>query len=283
MTKLTLPDLAGKAVLITGASTGIGAALARAFAAQGALVSINYHSSEAAAKALLQEIEAAGGKAMLVKGDVTKPAECADIVAKTAERFGRIDGLINNAGLMLGRVPSLEADEAHVEAVIALNVRSVISVTRFAKPWLARQGGFVINTTSIAARNGGGGGAVLYAASKGFVSTLTKGLVEGTDRGENPRQRRRARRHRDAVPRALQQRRGDGGDAQDRPDGPRGNAGGLRRRVSVPRLGGAERLRHRPDHRGQRRPVDAVRAGSVRPVSSAAIDSAGSNRLPPRS
>jgi len=178
MTKLTLPDLAGKAVLITGGSTGIGAALARAFAAQGALVSINFHSSEAAAKALLKEIEAAGGGAMLVKGDVTKPADCADIVAKTAERFGRIDGLINNAGLMLGRVPSLEADEAHVEAVIALNVRSVITVTRLAKPWLARQGGFVINTTSIAARNGGGGGAVLYAAAKGFVSTLTKGQAK---------------------------------------------------------------------------------------------------------
>ena len=178
MAKLTLPDLAGKAVLITGGSTGIGAALARAFAAQGALVSINYHSSEAAAKTLLKEIETAGGKAMLVKGDVTKPADCADIVAKTAERFGRIDGLINNAGLMLGRVPSLEADEAHVEAVIALNVRSVITVTRFAKSWLARQGGFVINTTSIAARNGGGGGAVLYAAAKGFVSTLTKGQAK---------------------------------------------------------------------------------------------------------
>jgi 3-oxoacyl-[acyl-carrier protein] reductase len=175
MAKLTIPDLAGKAVLITGASTGIGAVLARAFAAQGSMVAINYHASEAAAKGLLKDIEAGGGKAMLVKGDVTKPADCSDIVAKTAERFGRIDGLINNAGLMLGRVNSLEVDEAHVDAVIALNVRSVIAVTRYARPWLARQGGFVINTSSIAARNGGGGGAVLYAAAKGFVSTLTKG------------------------------------------------------------------------------------------------------------
>jgi len=176
--KLTIPDLAGKAVLVTGASTGIGAALARAFAAQGSAVAINYYSSVAAAEALVGEIELAGGLALLVKGDVTKPEACADIVAKTAERFGRLDGLINNAGLMLGRVPSLEAEEAHVEAVIALNVRSVISVTRFAKPWLARQGGFVINTTSIAARNGGGGGAVLYAAAKGFVSTLTRGQAK---------------------------------------------------------------------------------------------------------
>jgi 3-oxoacyl-[acyl-carrier protein] reductase len=173
--KLAIPDLAGKAVLITGASTGIGAALARAFAAQGSMVAINYHSSEAAARSLLGEIEQAGGRALLVKGDVTKPEDCARIVAETVERFERLDGLINNAGLMLGRVPSLEADDAHVEAVIALNVKSVIAVTRAARPWLARQGGFVVNTTSIAARNGGGGGAVLYAAAKGFVSTITKG------------------------------------------------------------------------------------------------------------
>ena len=173
--RLVIPDLADKVVLITGASTGIGAALARGFAGQGAKVAINYHSSESAARALLFEIEGGGGTAMLARGDVTKPEDCAAIVAATAERFGRIDGLINNAGLMLGRVPSLEADEAHIGAVIDLNVRSVISVTRAARPWLARQGGFVINTTSIAARNGGGSGAVLYAAAKGFVSTLTRG------------------------------------------------------------------------------------------------------------
>jgi 3-oxoacyl-[acyl-carrier protein] reductase len=173
--KLSIPDLAEKVVLITGSSTGIGAALARAFAAQGSLVAINYNASEAAATSLLSEIKDAGGKAMLVRGDVTKPADCKDIVARTAEHFGRIDGLINNAGLMLGRVPSLEAEDEHINAVIDLNVRSVISVTRAAKPWLEQRGGFVINTTSIAARNGGGGGAVLYAAAKGFVSTLTRG------------------------------------------------------------------------------------------------------------
>src|SRR5271156_4647080 len=142
------------------------------------MVAINYHSSEAAARSLLGEIEKAGGQALLVKGDVTKPQDCARIVAETAERFQRLDGLINNAGLMLGRVNSLDADDAHVEAVIALNVKSLISVTRAAKPWLARQGGFVVNTTSIAARNGGGGGAILYAAAKGFVSTITRGLAK---------------------------------------------------------------------------------------------------------
>ena len=176
--KLTIPDLSGKAVLITGASTGIGAALSRAFAAQGVKVAINYLSSEAAAKNVLAEIETAGCEAMLVRGDVTKPEICNEIVARAAERFGAIDGLINNAGLMLGRVPTLEASEDHITDVIDLNVRSVISMTRAARPWLARNGGFVINTTSIAARNGGGGGAVLYAAAKGFVTTLTRGQAK---------------------------------------------------------------------------------------------------------
>ena len=76
---------------------------------------------------------------------------------------------------MLGRVHSLEASDEHVQAVIDLNSRSIIWVTRAATPWLERQGGFVINTTSIAARNGGAGGAIIYAAAKGFVSTITKG------------------------------------------------------------------------------------------------------------
>ncbi len=173
--KLTIPDLAGKVVLITGASTGIGAALARAFSAQGARVAINYHSSEAAAKALDGELRSAGAKPLLVRGDVTDAQACARIVNETGDHFGRIDGLINNAGLMLGRLPSLEASDEHISNVIDLNIRSVLSVTRAAAPWLERQGGFVINTTSIAARNGGGGGAVLYAAAKGFVSTLTRG------------------------------------------------------------------------------------------------------------
>jgi 3-oxoacyl-[acyl-carrier protein] reductase len=173
--QMVIPDLHGKSVLITGASTGIGAALARAFAAQGAKVGVNYHSSEGPAKALVAEIEASGGKALLLKGDVTLARDCEAMTAATAEAFGGIDGLVNNAGLMLGRVDSLQATDEHISAVFDLNARSVISMTRAARPWLARRGGFVINTTSIAARNGGANGAMLYAAAKGFVSTLTHG------------------------------------------------------------------------------------------------------------
>jgi 3-oxoacyl-[acyl-carrier protein] reductase len=173
--RLVIPDLAGKAVLVTGGSTGIGAAVARGFGEQGSRVAIGYHSSAEKAHALVSEIKAAGGEAVAVKGDVSDPKACAEIVAETTSRFGRLDGLINNAGLMLGRVHSLEASDEHVQAVIDLNSRSIIWVTRAATPWLERQGGFIINTTSIAARNGGAGGAIIYAAAKGFVSTITKG------------------------------------------------------------------------------------------------------------
>jgi 3-oxoacyl-[acyl-carrier protein] reductase len=172
---IRIPDLAGKAVLITGASTGIGAALARAFAAQGARIALHYNASGAAAEALLAEITGSGAEALLVQGDVAADGGSERVVEAAASHFGRLDGLINNAGGMLGRVRTAEMTDAHYARVMDLNARSVLAATRAAHPWLRRQGGFIINTTSIAARNGGGGGAILYAASKGFVSTLTRG------------------------------------------------------------------------------------------------------------
>ena len=177
--RLTIPDLAGKRVLITGASTGIGAELAKAFAAQGARVAVPYNSSEEPAKAVVKAIADAGGSAVLVKGDVSDPDVTRKIVAEAAEKLGGLDGLINNAGLMLGRVPLAEWTDAHYDAVLDLNARSVVVATQAAVPHLKKSGGgFIINTTSIAARNGGGGGAVLYAASKGFVSTITRGFAK---------------------------------------------------------------------------------------------------------
>lgn len=172
---IRIPDLDGKAVLITGASTGIGAALVRAFAAQGAHVAIHYNESLQAASDLLAEVEGSGGRAVLVQGDVSADGVTERVVEEAANHFGRLDGLINNAGGMLGRMTTAEMTDAHYERVMDLNARSVLAATRAAHPWLRKQGGFIINTTSIAARNGGGNGAILYAASKGFVSTITRG------------------------------------------------------------------------------------------------------------
>lgn len=175
---VTIADLAGKAVLITGASTGIGACLARAFAAQGALVGLHYHSSETAAKDVASAITAAGGTVFLVRGDVSKTPETIRVVEETAAHFGRLDGLINNAGLMLGRVPYAEMTDEQIDAVLDLNVRSVMMASKAAIPWLKRQGGFIINTSSVAARNGAGGGAGLYGSAKAFVSNYTRGLAK---------------------------------------------------------------------------------------------------------
>ncbi len=172
---LKIPDLADRAVLVTGASTGIGAAVAKAFAAQRARVAIHYNESAAAAEVLLDSIRQAGGEAVLVQGDMSRPGESERVVEAAAAKLGGLDGLINNAGGMLGRIPTAEVDDGHYARVMDLNARSVLAATRAAVPFLKQRGGFVINTTSIAARNGGGNGAILYAAAKGFVSTITRG------------------------------------------------------------------------------------------------------------
>lgn len=178
MTKLAIPDLAGKAVLVTGASTGIGAALARAYAAQKCHVALHYNASRAPAEAVAESIRDDGGEVFLVQGDFSIPADVERVVEESANHFGRLDGLVNNAGGMLGRVAYADQDEAHYDAVMNLNARSVLTASRKAIPWLKRQGGFIINTSSIAARNGAGGGAGLYGSSKAFVSNVTRGMAK---------------------------------------------------------------------------------------------------------
>lgn len=178
LSKLVVPDLAGKAVLVTGGSTGIGAALVSAYAAQGCSVGLHYNESREAAEGLADRLKDGGADIFVVQGDMSTGAEARRVVEETAGHFGRLDGLVNNAGGMLGRVPYAVLEEAHYERVMDLNCRSVVEASRAAVPWLRKQGGFIVNTSSVAARNGGGNGAGLYASAKAFVSNYTRGLAK---------------------------------------------------------------------------------------------------------
>jgi 3-oxoacyl-[acyl-carrier protein] reductase len=172
-------DLKGKVVLVTGASTGIGAAAALAFAREGCKVVIHYNASEDAARAVAAEARKLGADTLLARGDVTHEADVKRIVAESLAAFGRIDVLINNAGGMLGRVRIEDYTVQHIDRVLALNCTQVALFMREVVPGMRRQkSGNVINVTSIAARHGGGGGAILYAGAKGFVSAVTHGWAK---------------------------------------------------------------------------------------------------------
>lgn len=176
-TGLRIPDLLGRAVLVTGSSTGIGAAVARGFGAQGARVAVHGHSHPEAAEAVAASIRNAGGTASVVTGDVRSAAACAALVAEAHRVLGGLDVLVNNAGGMVERRPVREIDDAFYDGVVDLNARSVFACSRAALPFMEAGGGAIISTTSLAARSGGGGRSVLYAASKAFVSTFTRGLA----------------------------------------------------------------------------------------------------------
>ncbi|WP_421992638.1 SDR family NAD(P)-dependent oxidoreductase [Roseococcus sp.] len=172
-------DLAGKTVLVTGSSTGIGAAVARAFGAQGARVAVHGNSSLAAAEEVAAAIRAAGGEAVVLQADLRDLGECGRLVRDAQAAFGRLDILVNNAGGVVARKPIRDVEDELYQSIVELNARSVFGCSRAALPFMEAQGGgAIVSTTSLAARNGGGGRSVLYAASKGFVSTFTRGLAK---------------------------------------------------------------------------------------------------------
>lgn len=169
----------GQIAMVTGSSTGIGAAIAQAFAASGAKVAVHYNRSEAEANSVAAAIEAAGGDVFLVQADVTIPEQVKRLVDQTMNRFGRIDVLINNAGALVERRAVHEVDDDLYNYIMDVNITQTFQVCRLVIPIMQKQGhGNIINLTSIAARNGGGGGSVLYASAKAAVSTFTRGLAK---------------------------------------------------------------------------------------------------------
>lgn len=161
--------LAGKRVLVTGASRGIGAAAARAFAAAGCRLALHHRGEPGEA--------AAHADAALVQGDFGSMEEVRRVVAKAVAALGGLDVLVNNAGHMLGRIPLAAMTDEDLDRAFDLNARSVVAACRAALPALAASGGSIINVTSISARTGGSPGSSLYSASKAFVATFTRSLA----------------------------------------------------------------------------------------------------------
>lgn len=167
-----------KLAIVTGGGRDIGRSISLRLAAEGAKVVINYRSDEAAAQDTLAAVEAAGGTALLHRADVTKADAVAGLVAAAADfGGGTIDVLVNCAGGMVARKTLADMDEAFFDTVMDLNFKSAFLVTKAALPHLAK-GSAIVNLSSLAARDGGGPGASIYAASKGALTTLTRGWAK---------------------------------------------------------------------------------------------------------
>jgi 3-oxoacyl-[acyl-carrier protein] reductase len=168
-------QLAGKVALVTGGSRGIGAAIVRRLASDGANVAFSYAASEDRAKALAAEIEKAGGTALPIKADSADADAVKAAVAQTIDRFGRIDILVNNAGIHIGGVAD-DYNIADFDRMIAVNVRAVFVAVQAALPHMG-EGSRIITTGSITADRSGFAGSSVYSMTKGAVAAMTRGLA----------------------------------------------------------------------------------------------------------
>jgi len=171
-------ELVGRRILVTGASSGIGAAAAEAFGACGASVAVHYNANAAGAESTRSAIEKAGGRAFVLRQDLTERGAGRKLVEEAARELGGLDLLVNNAGDMLARRPLELFDDDHLDRIIDLNVRPVVAACAAAIPLLrASTAGAIINVTSLGALTGTSIGGNLYAASKGFVAAYSRGLA----------------------------------------------------------------------------------------------------------
>jgi NAD(P)-dependent dehydrogenase (short-subunit alcohol dehydrogenase family) len=172
-------DLSGKVALVTGASSGIGRATAIALAEQGAAVAINYNQNQTGAEETRQRVLAAGGRAALIRADVSNSGQVRSMVERVVSELGPIDILVNNAGSLIERLKILELSEERWDQVIDVNLKSAFLCSQaVVASMMERRAGVIINVASIAGRNGGGPGAIAYATAKGGLITFTKALAK---------------------------------------------------------------------------------------------------------
>ena len=168
--------LAGKAVIVTGGSRGIGRSIVELFSAEGADVTFLFRENTAAAAEVIAAGRAAGRQITAEQVDVRDPQGCAAAVERVADRCGRIDVLVNNAGLVRDNLLGLLEDD-DVRAVLDTNIGGIFNVTRAVVPhMIARRAGKIINVSSVAGEKGGRG-QTNYAASKGAVNAFTRALA----------------------------------------------------------------------------------------------------------
>jgi 3-oxoacyl-[acyl-carrier protein] reductase len=169
-----MSDLKGKVAVVTGASKGIGAAIAKGLSAAGAAVVVNYSSSKEGADRVVADIKAKGGRAVAVKGDIAKAEDVRQLFDETKKAFGTLDVLVNNAGVYKF-IPLEEITENEFHREFNINVLGTILATKEAVKHFGPNGGSVINISSIA--SAGAPEAAIYSGSKGAIDAITRALA----------------------------------------------------------------------------------------------------------
>jgi len=171
-------ELTGKVALVTGASSGIGAATAAVLADLGAHVAVGYFHNERGAVQVVEAIAQSGGRALALRADVSLASEIPPLVESVERSLGPIDILVNNAGSLVKRQPLRELTEELWDEVLDLNLKSAAFCSRAVAPgMIERRRGAIVNVVSIAGRNGGGPGAGPYSTAKGGLIAFTKALA----------------------------------------------------------------------------------------------------------